>query len=668
MLESGRILQSRYEIIEPIGTGGMSDVYKAKDHSLNRDVAIKVLKEEFAQDVSFVTKFRAEAQAAAGLEHPNIVNIYDVGSEDGLYYIVMEYVEGITLKTYISKKGALGYNELLSIMIQVGRGIEAAHNKNIIHRDIKPQNIIISREGKVKVTDFGIAKAVTSNTINADRMGSVHYASPEQTRNEQVTFQSDVYSFGIVMYEACTGQLPYDGDTAVAVAIQHLQTEITPPSAIVADVPISVEKIILRATLKSPERRYDTMTDLLTDLKKALQNPYDDFVYIPPLESEMPQEMVKEVVTIPSDKEITTESLKNILHPKKDDDDDIDDDIDDDDDDDDDDDSEVNKKMDKAIAILGIAAAVVILIVVVYIAGSFLGLFRFGPMGRDAETEQGEMVEVPSVLGKSEDEAKKILEEAGFECKVVGESSSDEYEEGDVMLQDPKAGEEAETGSTVNITLSSGEGEIDIPNVVGQTEENAIKQLEAAGFSYRKNYQKHETVPQGQVISQVPEGSQKGKEGDIVTLTISQGVGTVRVPDVNNKAQAQATQELQAAGLRVGNVTQENSDTVAPGNVIRQSLAANSVADAGSTVDLVISQGPATVYYKLSAKEIYPIDGNPTYVELKDGNNKTVWSETIKGGKSISASNLSTPSGTITYYSEDRSQVLKTEQVSFEKQ
>ena len=281
MLENGTYLADRYEVLEKVGAGGMSDVYKAMDHSLGREVALKVLKQEFAADSGFVSKFRQEAQAAAGLEHPNIVNIYDVGAENGLYYIVMEYVEGITLKTYISKKGQLTYNEVISIAIQVGRGIEAAHKKEIVHRDIKPQNIIISKEGKVKVTDFGIARAASSNTINADIMGSVHYSSPEQARNGYVTYQSDIYSLGIVMYEMCTGRVPFDGDTTVSIALQHLQGEMVPPSEYAPELPISVEKIILKATMKNQDRRYASMEDMLNDLKRALVNPEEDFVNIP---------------------------------------------------------------------------------------------------------------------------------------------------------------------------------------------------------------------------------------------------------------------------------------------------------------------------------------------------------------------------------------------------
>ena len=238
MIKIGMMIGDRYEILEKIGTGGMSDVYKAKCHKLNRYVAIKVLKQEFSENANFVSKFRIEAQAAAGLMHPNIVNVYDVGEENGIYYIVMELVEGITLKKYIEKKARLSYKEAVSIAIQVSMGIEAAHNNHIIHRDIKPQNIIISTEGKVKVTDFGIARAASSNTISSDVMGSVHYSSPEQARNGFVDGKSDIYSLGIVMYEMVTGRVPFDGDTTVAVAIQHLQEEIVPPSAYAPNLPI----------------------------------------------------------------------------------------------------------------------------------------------------------------------------------------------------------------------------------------------------------------------------------------------------------------------------------------------------------------------------------------------------------------------------------------------
>ena len=278
MVKIGMVIGGRYEILEKIGTGGMSDVYKSKDHKLNRYVAVKVLKQEFSENENFVSKFRVEAQAAAGLMHPNIVNVYDVGDEDGIHYIVMELVEGITLKKYIEKKSRLTVKEAVSIAIQVAMGLEAAHNNHIIHRDIKPQNIIISKEGKVKVTDFGIAKAATSNTITSNVMGSVHYTSPEQARGGYSDAKSDIYSLGITLFEMLTGRVPFNGDTTVAIAIKHIQEDLPQPHTFNDDIPISVEKIVLKCCQKSPDRRYQNAASLITDLKRSLITPDEDFV------------------------------------------------------------------------------------------------------------------------------------------------------------------------------------------------------------------------------------------------------------------------------------------------------------------------------------------------------------------------------------------------------
>ena len=279
MIKEGVFLGKRYEILGRIGSGGMADVYKGKDHKLNRYVAIKVLKSDYRSDEVFIQKFVSEAQAAAGLMHPNVVNVYDVGQDRGLYYMVMELVEGITLKDYIEKKGKLSAKETISISIQMVTGIQAAHNRHIIHRDIKPQNIIISQEGKVKVTDFGIARATTSTqTISASVMGSVHYTSPEQARGGHVDERSDIYSAGITMYEMITGHVPFDGDSTVTVALKHLQEEIVSPSEEVPDIPYSLECIILKCTQKSPEKRYSSCEELLLDLKRSLVDPDGDFV------------------------------------------------------------------------------------------------------------------------------------------------------------------------------------------------------------------------------------------------------------------------------------------------------------------------------------------------------------------------------------------------------
>ena len=280
MIKIGTMIGDRYEVLERIGMGGMSDVYKAKDHKLNRHVAVKVLKQEFSENTNFVSKFRVEAQAAASLMHPNIVNVYDVGEDNGVYYIVMELVDGITLKKYIEKKARLSVREALSIAIQACMGIEAAHNNHIIHRDIKPQNIIISKDGKVKVTDFGIAKAATSNTITSNVMGSVHYTSPEQARGGYSDEKSDIYSMGITLFEMLTGRVPFNGETTVAIAIKHIQEEMPSPREYVPEIPVCVEQIVLKCAQKSPDRRYHSMAALIADLKKALMSPDEDFVQI----------------------------------------------------------------------------------------------------------------------------------------------------------------------------------------------------------------------------------------------------------------------------------------------------------------------------------------------------------------------------------------------------
>ena len=283
MIRIGMLLSDRYEILEKIGSGGMSDVYKAKCHKLNRQVAIKVLKQEYSNDKNFVSKFWAEAQSAACLAHPNIVNVYDVGNDQDVYYIVMELVEGITLKKYIEKKGKLEIRESIGIAMQVCQGIEAAHEQKIIHRDIKPQNIMISKDGKVKVTDFGIARAASTQTISSNAMGSVHYISPEQARGGYCDERSDIYSIGIVMYEMLTGMVPFEGESTVQVALMHIQSEMTPPRKHEPMIPVSLEKIILKCTQKKPEARYAGVAALIADLRRALMTLDEDFVKIVPV-------------------------------------------------------------------------------------------------------------------------------------------------------------------------------------------------------------------------------------------------------------------------------------------------------------------------------------------------------------------------------------------------
>ena len=602
MLNVGMFLADRYEILGKVGAGGMSDVYKAKDHILSRIVAIKVLKSEFSEDRTFVTKFRTEAQSAAVLEHPNIVNIYDVGSEDGLYYIVMEYVEGITLKTYIEKKGQLSFKESASIAIQVARGIEAAHGKNIIHRDIKPQNIMISTDGKVKVTDFGIAKAASSNTISSDVMGSVHYASPEQARNGFIDARSDVYSLGIVMYEMITGRVPFDGDTTVAVAIQHLQEEIVKPSVYAPNIPVSFEGIILKCTQKTPDRRYQSMAELLNDLRHALTNPNENFVVIAPL------------VDNSRTKVIADEDLKEIKErgftaeddPETDLDADVDDIDDEDEDEDDGDDKLLNPKMDKAVTIMGIVTAVIILIVVVYLIGSIFGLFRFGSSKNtetetETQTETETEVEMIKVIGMTVDEAQAKLEDMGITVVVSGTQESDE-EAGTILSQDPKEGSMIAQNSTVKVVVAGQStteaDEIDVPSVVGKTKSEAETAIKNAKFNYKETYEYSADVAADVVISQSP-ASGKLAEGSTIEIVISQGEQSKTVPTVLGSAQSAAQSSLTAAGLNYS-VKTDYSDSVAEGNVIGQDVEAGKTVAPGTTVTITVSLGSNTKYYSFS--------------------------------------------------------------------
>lgn len=636
MLEIGSFLSDRYEILSKVGAGGMSDVYKAKDHILSRFVAIKVLKQEFSEDSSFVTKFRAEAQSAAGLEHPNIVNIYDVGSENGLYYIVMEYVEGITLKTYIEKKGQLSFKESASIAIQVARGIEAAHNKNIIHRDIKPQNIIISTDGKVKVTDFGIAKATSSNTISSDVMGSVHYASPEQARNGFVDGRSDIYSLGIVMFEMVTGRVPFDGDTTVAVALQHLQEEIARPSIYAPDLPISFEKIILKCTQKTPDRRYQTIEELLTDIRRSLAHPDEDFVTIAPLVDGgktkviSPEELdkIKEgrgVAEDLNDDDIDADNGDEYADDEEDDDEYdeslLDDDDDEEDEDDDDDGKLLNPKMDKAITIMGIVTAVIIVIVIIYLALSVAGVFKFGGK-KNSESQQtesqtqtesesesetqteteGQMIDI---RGMSVEDAQKAVDRLKLDLTVFAfETKQSDKKDGTILEQDVKAGDTVKRGSQINVVIA-GKGDstsemVKVPSVIGKTKSSAKSTLESAGFSVTFEYGDYnDSVAADVVTAQSPSAKNKAAKGSTVTVTLSPGQKPITVPNVVGASQSHAESALAGAGLKYTYADSQYSDTVPAGSVISQTKSGETVA-AGTTITLTLSKGKQEISTNVS--------------------------------------------------------------------
>lgn len=651
MLEIGSFLSDRYEILSKVGAGGMSDVYKAKDHILSRFVAIKVLKQEFSEDSSFVTKFRAEAQSAAGLEHPNIVNIYDVGSENGLYYIVMEYVEGITLKTYIEKKGQLSFKESASIAIQVARGIEAAHNKNIIHRDIKPQNIIISTDGKVKVTDFGIAKATSSNTISSDVMGSVHYASPEQARNGFVDGRSDIYSLGIVMFEMVTGRVPFDGDITVAVALQHLQEEIARPSIYAPDLPISFEKIILKCTQKTPDRRYQTIEELLTDIRRSLAHPDEDFVTIAPLVDGgktkviSPEELdkIKEGRGVAEDlNDDDTDADNGDEYADDEDDDEYDesllDDDDDEEDDDDDDGKLLNPKMDKAITIMGIVTAVIIVIVIIYLALSVAGVFKFGGK-KNSESQQtesqtqtesesesetqteteGQMIDI---RGMSVEDAQTAVDRLKLDLTVFAfETKQSDEKDGTILEQDVKVGDTVKRGSQINVVIA-GKGDstsemVKIPSVIGKTKSSAKSTLESAGFSVTFEYGDYnDSVAADVVTAQSPSAKKQAAKGSTVTVTLSPGQKPITVPNVVGASQSHAESALAGAGLKYTYADSQYSDTVPAGSVISQTKSGETVA-AGTTITLTLSKGKQEISTNVSKGISYSGEGTVVKAEYK---------------------------------------------------
>lgn len=616
MLKTGTIIAERYEILGKIGTGGMADVYKAKDHKLNRFVAVKVLKPEFREDTTFIRKFRSEAQAAAGLTHPNIVNVFDVGDDGGVYYIVMELIEGITLKEYIAKKGKLSIKEATSIAIQVSMGLEAAHNHGIVHRDVKPQNIIISTDGKVKVTDFGIARAASSNTISSNVMGSVHYSSPEQVRGGYSDEKSDIYSLGITLYEMVTGRVPFDGDTTVAIAIKHLQEEMVPPSVYTENLPYSLEQIILKCTQKSVGRRYEKMEDVIADLKHSLIDPQGNFVTLSSVDNE-----AKTVVI--SDEELG--EIKNTprASSKKSDVEDLEDEIYDTDYDSDDEDYEetpAGKKSDRkkkkkgpnsAVTIVALLAGAVVLVGAIFVIGKAAGIIGSDGAETTPQTEQAAdtadedgMVTVPVLVGKTEEEASALLEEEKLGKQMMGEENSTQ-EKGRISSQDIPAGTKVEQYTTLKYYISKGQQEITVPDVSGQTGVDAQQTLEDLGLTVtvQKEYSEADdsgwplTEP-GYVMTVSPEAGTSMTAGGSVTLTVSRGLDygdTAQIPNVVGMTKNEAITTLgKWADIQI---TEQQSSEVPAGQVISQDPSATSedgdtaYGNPDETISIVVSSG-----------------------------------------------------------------------------
>lgn len=565
MIKIGMMVGDRYEILEKIGTGGMSDVYKAKCHKLNRFVAVKVLKQEFSENDNFVSKFRTEAQAAAGMMHPNIVNVYDVGEENGTYYIVMELVEGITLKQYIEKKARLSVKETVSIAIQVSMGIEAAHRNHIIHRDIKPQNIMISKDGKVKVTDFGIAKAVTSNTITSNVMGSVHYTSPEQARGGFSDEKSDIYSLGITMFEMLTGRVPFNGETTVVIAIKHIQEPMPSPREYIPEIPISVEQIVFKCTQKSPDRRYQSMPELIDDLKQSLMHPDEDFVKIVDPDEEASTRMISEQDMQQIKKQTkktdlagepvrvrTSSATAKSAPPKKKRPQKIEEkprvshyEPEDDEDD--------GSGMDKITTILAIIAAILVGVLAIVVIGRQFGLFGTG----------------------SDTQPESTMELLTSELPI-------------------------ETPSTAATQTVEDENLVQIPNVETLSYAEAVATLDREGFKAVKSEMESATVPKNNVISQNPAAGSKALRGSSVTLYVSSGITVekIKVPNLIGLSEEDATVLIVESGLEVGEIGEMTyNDPSLTGLVCYQSYSEGVEVDKGTPIDYKISIGTGEATY-----------------------------------------------------------------------
>ena len=713
MLIPGSYLINRYEIIMKIGSGGMADVYKAKDHVLNRLVAIKVLKQEYSTDATFVKKFRVEAQSAAGLSHPNIVNVYDVGEDDGVYFIVMELVQGITLKNYIDMKGKLDIREALNISVQIASGLSAAHENRIIHRDIKPQNIIMSRDGKVKVTDFGIAKVADSTTVTTTAAGTVHYISPEQARGGYSDERSDIYSLGITMYEMVTGRVPFEGETNVAVALMHIQSEITPPRQLEPSIPVSFEKIILKCTQKKPERRYASARELIADLRKVLTHPDGEYVIIPgaipqgrtivmndnDIDSLKAASLRKNFGTKPEETYVEEpeeeKEEKPVQKPvqkkrpvkKKDLEEDDDDEFDKDEEDDDD--EEVNPALSKVMMALGIGGFIILAVIIFFIIGHAAGFFGgsgslFGHKNKDTSTESistesvsdtssdtstaGERVTVPDLSKKTEDEAKAALKKLRLGVNVQT-GTSDDVPEGQVYDQSPAAGTKVDVHTQVTINISSGKEKFSLDDVTGMQYQQAQAQLENDGLVVSLEFDYSDSVGSDKVISTSPKAGSQVAKGDTITITASKGkeTKTTIVPNLLGQNIDDAIQMIKDAGLTYNGKSSNYSDSYSENQVMDQSISAGKTVDEGTTISLTVSLGSRVTSYSASipiespfGRDITDGDGNTdvydsgqvTVVVYKpDGSSETVYDQnTSEGSLPGSVSTTSTASGSGTVY------------------
>ena len=638
MVSIGTIIGDRYEILEKVGSGGMADVFRAKCHRLNRYVAIKILKQDYSEDTKFVTKFRGEAQAIAGISHPNIVGIYDVGEENGMYYIVMELVDGITLKKYIEEKGKLSVKEAVGIALQIANGLEAAHSNHIIHRDIKPQNILIARDGTAKVTDFGIAKAASSNTITANAMGSVHYISPEQARGGYSDEKSDIYSLGVTMYEMLSGTLPFNGESAVAIALAHIHDTDLYSSTLDATIPKGISNIVNKCMQKKTELRYSCVADLIADLKMFLQDPSGDYGVIGNLyKNDGTIFMSKDDVNTlrdasrkgmgPVEQKPEPQEPEEPEEPESN--------------------SDVDPKLEKALVFGSIGVAIIIGLVILYMVGRVLGFWgsakpesnsgssstTASETAKPGSDTSGDEITLEDYANKIKDYVETDLSNYDITCTVT-EEASDEIEKGYVIRTSPAAGSTVAKGGKVELIVSSGVEQVSIPDTTGDTITDAYQTLNDKGFKVKQGEDVYSSQAIGKVAYTKPAAGKKVDKGATITIYPSKGEETkyVKVPNLLGMTRSQAKSALEKAGLKYGSETKSYSSTQ-KNRVCVQSVSSGNEVEEGSTVDVTLSLGPEKTYTYEGSVTIanpfeYETDSGIIKVILKqDGNTTTVREE-----------------------------------------
>lgn len=605
MLQPGVVLGGRYEIIEKIGSGGMSIVYKAKCNKLERFVAVKVLRDEFCSDEEFVRRFKVEAQSAASLSHHNIVNIYDVGNEKNIYYIVMELLEGITLKEYIKNNAPLSDAETIKISASIASALEHAHENHIIHRDIKPQNIILTKDGVAKVADFGIARVTTDKTIVAptNASGSVHYISPEQARGGFCDEKSDLYSLGITMYEMATGTLPYQAESPVSVALLHINEDLPSPREKNPEISICLESIIIKATLKKTEFRYSSANELMEDLKKANLSPDEDFVDIKIVDDSPTLFMSdNDMKKIWDDKDIKKNSKPNNKVDKK------------------------TPKVEKLVVSLGVVSAIILV--------SIITFFTINAINNSKPKE----VLIPKVLGKTVEEAKELLNPDDIEVNIIETEYNDTYEENEIIKQEPKENTLLQEGKTVNVTVSKGVQTFQVPDVLNIDFTTAQSRIKSKGLVPEMDRQYHDSIPLGVVISQDPSADTELPKGGIVKIVVSEGKKEKKtiVPNLRNETEQEAIRKLEENNLQIGaNTTYINHDTIAKGRVINQNVEPGEEVAENYVVDIVVSLGKKITLSKHTEIINDMLDINQTQGQVKvvlvnKGKESVVFNKSVK--------------------------------------